>query len=84
MCNFSRAAHAMPSGKLRAFTDVGGYPLIYLTKANDVLCAKCATDDDSVTACDVHWEGEPLTCDECSEEIESAYGVADDYEEAMS
>lgn len=23
---------------------------------------------------DIHWEGEPLQCDECNEDIESAYG----------
>lgn len=58
----------------------------------DVLCCKCATEethrmrDPEVYTAEraievepfIHWEGEPLTCEECNEEIESAYGVPDE------
>lgn len=77
MCNFDRAAHTRTDGKLRAFTDVGCYPLFYLTRENDVLCASCANDEGDIVACDANYESR-MYCDECSAEIESAYGVADD------
>lgn len=32
----------------------------------------------------VHWEGEPEICEECNEEIESAYGVPAPESEAVS
>lgn len=60
----------------------GGYPMYYLTKQGNVLCPACATanddDCDDVVAGDVHWEGEPIMCDECGVEIESAYGPVDE------
>ncbi len=66
----------MPDGTLCAFTGVGCYPLVYLGEHDSVLCPKCAHENEAaLTACDVHWEGEPLTCDECGADIESAYGV---------
>ncbi len=64
-----------------------GYPLIYLTADDSVLCPECANggngseaaighDDKQwrITAVDVYWEGAPLECDHCNGEIESAYG----------
>lgn len=68
-----------PDGTLPAYTSVGSYPLVYLTKRDDVLCAKCATealraDEEPPVLGDVHWEGEPLECAECGAAIESAYG----------
>ncbi len=78
-------------GTLPTYAWPGGYPLFYLTKDCGVLCPDCAngkngseaheTSDDPqwrLVACDVHWEGEPLTCDHCNAEIESAYGGEDD------
>lgn len=68
----------LPDGTLPAFTSAGCYPLVYLTKRGNVLCAKCATanddSDDPTTSGDIHWEGAPLDCDQCSWGIESAYG----------
>ena len=66
-------------GQYPAFTSVGGYPIIYLTKRDSILCAECASDDeanedDPVAAADVYWEGAPMSCDACNAEIESAYG----------
>ncbi len=40
-------AHDLPvyaDGKLRAFTDLGGYPLFYRTKREHDLCVKCAQE----------------------------------------
>jgi hypothetical protein len=74
---------------VRAYTDLGGYPLIYITSDGGTLCAtcvkeeirQCCTPDASgwyVTACDVHWEGEPEICDNCNCHIESAYGPVEE------
>lgn len=81
MGNFDRAAHLMPSGKLRAFTFVGSYPLFYLTSKDSIRCASCANDEEDIASCHVNYESR-ITCDECNEEIESAYGAvkADDAE----
>lgn len=69
------------SGQYPTFAWPGGYPLYYLDGENSTLCPKCANEsaDDEIenfrpVACGVHWEGEPITCDQCSAEIESAYG----------
>lgn len=63
-------------GALPAF--INGYPVIYLTRRNNVLCATCADanedDDDPTATVGPFWEGAPLDCDECSATIESAYG----------
>lgn len=70
-------------GKLPAFTSLGCYPLIYLTKRCDVLCAACATralddaSDDPPIACDAHMEGAPDDCADCGARIMSAYGDPD-------
>jgi len=69
------------NGKLPRYTSYGCYPIVYLTRRDNCLCADCATanddEDDPTVIGDVHWEGAPLTCDECGEEIESAYGDPD-------
>lgn len=53
------------------FTLVGGYPLIYITDDACTLCGNCAGDDDEAH---IHYEGDPIHCDECNETTESAYG----------
>lgn len=68
-----------PGKALPAFSSIGCYPIFYLTERGDILCAACANeddngDDDPVTCAGVHWEGEPMQCDDCECEIESAYG----------
>lgn len=84
-------AERLSDGKLAAFTSIGCYPIYYLTEDGGVLCPACANgehgseaSEDSAAdkqwhliACDVHWEGEPLSCDHCNEQIESAYGDPD-------
>lgn len=66
-------------GTPRKFTDVGGYPIFYVTANGDCLCPKCAGEEEGpdsdhpVVASDANWEDPALVCDGCSERIESAY-----------
>lgn len=79
------------SGKLPAYAEPGGYPILYLDAVNNVLCPKCATDSLQETSegyenelpvtGDVYWEGPPLECDRCMGGIESAYGDPDEESE---
>lgn len=74
----------LTNGQLPSFTSVGAYTLTYITRDNDVLCAKCATDQidnedndtnfDPVITADVYYEGPDMQCDNCYAVIESAYG----------
>ena len=77
-------------GKYPAFTSVGCYTVVYLTKDGGTLCADCANgengSDASETAddpswrlvdADVYWEGPTLQCDHCNADIESSYGDPD-------
>ena len=74
------------SGKLRAYSKVGGYPLFYLDGEDAILCAACATDslDDEVAkyrpmGIGVNWENW-MTCDRCDGVLDAAYGVVDEEE----
>lgn len=78
----TRKLHRNEDGTLPAFAWPGGYPIYYFTEDYGILCPNCANTDGSedsddpqwkLTAADIHWEGEPLTCDNCSAQIESAY-----------
>lgn len=69
------------------YTSLGSYPLYYLTRGGDLLCPDCAAkseDDpdeyerDKPQCAGIHWEGDPVDCDQCSKSIESAYGGTDD------
>jgi hypothetical protein len=77
----------LSDGQLPAFTSFGCYTLIYLTRANDVLCADCATaalddpdEDDKPVICGTYDEGPPETCANCNKQIESSYGDPDETE----
>ena len=73
----------MPDGKVRKYTAVGGYPIAYLTRDNEVLSAKgieeigeaCDDPDDGeyVVEAFVNWESEDLRCSYTEEPIECAY-----------
>ena len=66
----------------------GGYPKYAITDDGGCICAKCAKDEYErlacadpgdgfyITALDINWEDTELTCDHCSDRIESAYGDA--------
>lgn len=76
------------NGKLPAYAWPGGYPLYYLTDDSGCLCPECASGENGSYASEeaeprsgwrlvdvgVHWEGEPIVCDHCGRDIESAYG----------
>lgn len=67
--------YRLPNGCFRAYTSFGCYPLFYMSEVGDVICAKCAScSDEPVIGVDVHWEGDPISCELCDDEIESAYG----------
>lgn len=69
-------------GVLDARTWPGNYPLFYVTKCGESLCAACALkalregDDDPPVAFTIHYEGPPERCAgrNCKTEIKSAYG----------
>lgn len=66
-------------------TEVGGYPLFYITADNGTLCPECAEENSELTfdesdkqwyvaAQEINYEDEDLYCDHCSKQIPSAYG----------
>lgn len=68
----------LSNGKLPRYSSVGCYPILYLTRSNDCLCATCVDnldpdldDTEGVTA-HANYEG-PTYCDDCGAEIEAAY-----------
>lgn len=89
--NRTNRLHRDSSGQLPTYAWPGGYPIFYYTADEAVLCADCAngqngsdaseSSDDpqwQLTACDVNWEDDSLTCDHCNSAIESAYGEPED------
>ena len=63
---------------LAQFAWPGGYTITYLTKENDILCYKCAQDEEEEPTAFIHWEGPPNYCDECYVELPSEYGDPDE------
>ena len=70
------------------FTEVGMYPLYYITSDNGLLCPDCvnsnlnlcrdkSNDQWFAVAQEVNWESR-LYCDACSKDIMSAYDVVDE------
>lgn len=61
-------------------TDIGGYPIAFLDKDNEILCADCARqaffDRESFDSV-ILWEGPSEYCAECNREIPTAYGDPD-------
>jgi len=64
-------------GTLVKYTSFGCYPLFYVTRRGEVLCASCASQaaggDDPATDADVNYEQRALFCGDCGSRIESAY-----------
>lgn len=69
----------------------GGYEIHYITADGGVLCHECANKELERTLdagdCqfhiigqEIHWEGQPLTCDHCNRDIESCYGDPEEQE----
>lgn len=78
------------AGKFDAYAWPGGYPLVYYTLDCCPLCPACANGENGsdasedhedsqwhIVGVDVHWEGEPITCEHCGAQVESAYGDPD-------
>lgn len=72
---FDLSRYRLASGKLAACTSLGCYPLFYVARCNDVLCASCADAEESegIVAADANWEDPSFFCDGCGGRIESAY-----------
>jgi len=79
--------HRDSTDSLPSWAWPGGYPLAYFTQEGSVLCPECATSEldqalsgddlrrhDLPHWADILWEGPPEHCDECSRDIETAYG----------
>jgi hypothetical protein len=66
-----------------SFTDLGGYPLVYICQDSETVCAKCIntvpefhSENDpqwNVEAVDVNWEDDSIYCASCNEAIPAAY-----------
>lgn len=67
-------------GSLPSYAWPGGYPLVYHSTDGQAFCPSCANQTDAdpeITGALIHWEGQPVTCDGCGKDIESAYGDPD-------
>lgn len=66
-------------GTLPSVTSIGGYTIIYVTRASDVLCAACAgaPGAESPLTAAPYDEGPAHECEECGAVIESSYGDPD-------
>lgn len=67
-----------PKGEVPAHTEIGGYPLAYLTDEGHVLCAACVVVvcheiDTPLKQC-ILWEGPDVHCDDCNAAMPTAYG----------
>ena len=71
-----------------AFSWPGGYPTYAIMDDGAALCHACTSREEEVhvggdadgwryEGADIHWEGDPLICSHCGEEIPSAYGGTD-------
>jgi hypothetical protein len=68
------------NGRLPRFTDLGGYPLYYLSSNGGTWCPDCANQEDAepeIVDADVNWEDSELYCDGCPARIPSAYAEED-------
>jgi len=71
-------------GKLPEFAWPGLYPLYYMSEEGTIFCCECANQEDAnpeIVYYEAHWEGEPLICEGCGKEIESAYGIPEQDED---
>ena len=73
---YSHLEELMINGELPSHSNVGGYPIFYITETDKVLCPYCANKtlkakDESIVRYSVNWDGD-IFC-ECGSQIESAY-----------
>jgi hypothetical protein len=82
--------------ELDAYAWPGGYPIVYTTHDGEEVCPSCASglvrgyiEDMAVgdrphfpiVSGDTHLEGPPVNCDQCTQDVYSAYGDPDEAEE---
>jgi 5-methylcytosine-specific restriction endonuclease McrA len=73
------------NGNLRHWAWPGGYPLFYIIEPGCcAYCPDCASkvhrgeiEDEEITAVQVNWEDNQLTCEQCHRRIFSAYAEED-------
>ena len=81
-------------GLLPVYAWPGGYPVVYITTDGGTFCPDCANGQNGseartepgnypndgwvIVGHAIHWEGDPISCDHCNTEIESAYGPLED------
>lgn len=69
-------------GRLSAYAWPGGYPICYVDSDGFALCPDCTNEIwtrfhyvwEMPTEYFIHYEGQPVSCEYCGREIESAYG----------
>ncbi|MGB6016809.1 MAG: hypothetical protein WBG32_18895 [Nodosilinea sp.] len=62
------------NGQLRAYSSIGGYPIVYLNSQGSAFCANCANEElENIRVATANWENPSLFCDGCGQRIESAY-----------
>jgi hypothetical protein len=76
--------HHWVDANFPAYAWPGGYPIVYVCHDGGEICPTCAnaecrdkSADDSqwaVVSAFIHYEGDPIICEHCNAEIESAYG----------
>lgn len=70
------------TGQLHDRSLIGGYPLIYFNRQDEILCASCATEQvDDIKHVRTYDEGATLNCTNCNKPIESAYGDPEEEEQ---
>ena len=76
------------NGKFPAYAWPGGYQIVYTVADCEIICPDCAngengsiasTDSDAdeqwrIESMDIYYEGPPVQCANCNQDIESAYG----------
>lgn len=76
--------YTMSDGRLRAYSELSGYPIFYRTQDGSVVCPACANahanppadaDDDKwrIIAADINFDQPDMYCDHCEQRIERAY-----------
>jgi hypothetical protein len=83
----TKTARRDSDGNYTSYAWPGAYPVFHLCADGGVLCPTCANDPSNpvhedpqhnpqwqIVASDINWEDTALTCDHCSNRIESAYG----------
>lgn len=76
-----KALYDRETSTLKGYSEAGGYTLLYLENNGSVYCNECAPNEiENIVKSFIHWEGEPLTCENCGKELESEYGVPEENE----